>query len=72
MRGQEMTTGARPVQETLERLDSNYHKTGPGDTGLLVRRLLGYGSVHLLVMGSWQEGTKDLSYLVDLLAYLKV
>jgi hypothetical protein len=52
MRGQEMTTGARPVQETLERLDSNYHKTGPGDTGLLVRRLLGYGSVHLLVMGS--------------------
>ena len=69
-----MTTGARPVQETLERLDSNYHKTGPGDTGPLVtvRRLLGYGSVHLLVMGSWQEGTKDLSYLVDMLAYLKV
>ena len=69
-----MTTGARPVQETLEGLDSNYHKTGPGDTGPLVtvRRLLGYGSVHLLVMGSWQEGTKDLSYLVDLLAYLKV
>ena len=69
-----MTTCARPVQETLQGLDSNYHKTGPGDNGPLVtvRRLLGYGSVHLLVMGSWQEGTKDLSYLVDLLAYLKV
>ena len=56
----------------LERLDSNYHNTAPGDTGPLVRRLLGYGRLQLLVMGSWQEGTKDLHSLLDLLADLKV
>ena len=42
------------------------------DTGPLVRRLLGYGRLQLLVMGSWQEGTKDLHSLLDLLADLKV
>ena len=56
----------------LERLDSTYHNTAPGDTGPLVRRLLGYGRLQLLVVGSWQEGTKDLHSLLDLLADLKV
>ena len=56
----------------LECLDRNYHNAAPGDTGPLVRRLLGYGRLHLLVMGSSQEGTKDLHSLLDLLADLIV
>ena len=56
----------------LECLDRNYHNTAPGDTGPLVRRLLGYGRLQLLVMGSCQEGTKDLHSLLDLLADLIV
>ena len=56
----------------LEALDTRYHNTAPGDTGPLMRRLQGYGRLHLWVMGAWQEGTKDLHSLLDLLADMKV
>ena len=52
--------------------DWTYHKTALGDTDPLVRRLLGYGRLMLLVVGSWQERTQDLHCLLDLLADLKV
>ena len=37
-----------------------------------MRRLQGYGPLHLWVMGAWQEGTADLHSLLDLLEDTKV
>ena len=48
----------------LAALDSKYHGTQPGQVGPLVRRLEGYGKLLCLVMGTFQEGSKDLHFLL--------
>ena len=52
----------------LERLDMRFHGTVQGQVGPLVRRLESYGPLIGLVMGAFQEGSKDLHSLLDTLA----
>ena len=52
----------------LEKLDSKYHGTQPGQAGPLVRRLESYGPLLGLVVGSFQEGSKDLHFLLGTMA----
>ena len=56
----------------LAALDSKYHGTQPGQVGPLVRRLEGYGKLLCLVMGTFQEGSKDLHHLLDVIADSKL
>ena len=56
----------------LAKLDAKYHGTLGGQTGPLVRRLEGYGKLLCLVMGTFQEGSKDLHYLLETLADSKI
>ena len=56
----------------LASLDTRYHGVGEGQVGPLVRRLEGHGRLLTWVMGAWQEGSKDLHGLLDLLADAKV
>ena len=56
----------------LKKLDAKYHGTTDGQVGPLVRRLDSYGKLLCLVMGSFQEGSKDLHFLLDLLADAKI
>jgi hypothetical protein len=56
----------------LEKLDAKYHGTGAGQVGPLVRRLESYGNLQCLVMGAFQEGSKDLHALLDTLADSKL
>ena len=56
----------------LAALDKKYHGTQPGQVGPLVRRLEGYGKLLCLVMGTFQEGSKDLHHLLDLVADSKL
>ena len=51
----------------LATLDNRYHGTPVSQVGL-VRRLESYGQLLGLVMGSFQEGRKDIHYLLDILA----
>ena len=52
----------------LEKLDQKYHGVAVGQVGPLQRRLLGYGNLQCLVMGTFQEGSKDLHSLLEILA----
>ena len=56
----------------LARLDNKYHGTQAGQVGPLVRRLEGYGKLLCLVMGTFQEGSKDLHSLLEIIADSKV
>ena len=56
----------------LSNLDSKYHGTQPGQVGPLVRRLEGYGKLLCLVMGTFQEGSKDMHSLLDIIAESKL
>ena len=56
-------------KKPLAKLDAKYHGTLPNQTGPLGRRLEVYGR---LVVGAWQEGSKDLHTLLDILADTKV
>ena len=56
----------------LAKLDSKYHGTQAGQVGPLVRRLEGYGKLLCLVMGTFQEGSKDLHSLLDIIADSKI
>ena len=56
----------------LASLDTRYHGVGEGQVGPLVRRLEGHGRLLTWVMGAWQEGSKDLHGLLDILADAKV
>ena len=53
-------------------MDTRYHGVEEGQTGPLMRRLEGYGRLLTWVMGAWQEGSKDLHSLLDILADHKV
>ena len=55
-------------RKPLEKLDIKYHGTSVGDTGPLVRRLAGFGQLQGLVVGAFQEGSKDLHGLIETLA----
>ena len=55
-------------RKPLEKLDRKYHHTLPGQVGPLERRLQGYGRLQCLVMGAFQEGSKDLHALLEVLA----
>ena len=52
----------------LARLDQMYHGTAVGQVGPLERRLQGFGPLQCLVMGTFQEGSKDLHALLEALA----
>ena len=56
----------------LAKLDSKYHGTPHGQQGPLVRKLEGYGKLLCLVVGTFQEGSKDLHQLLDQLADSKL
>ena len=53
-------------------LDTRYHGTPVDQVGLLVKRLESYGQLLGLVMESFQEGSKDIHYLLDILADLQM
>ena len=54
------------------KLDRKYHGTVVGQVGPLERRLQGYGRLQCLVMGTFQEGSKDLHALLETLADCKL
>ena len=56
----------------LAKLDKKYHGTPDGQVGPLVRRLEGYGSLQCLVVGAFQEGSKDLHALLETMTDSKV
>ena len=56
----------------LVRLDSKYHRTQTGQRGPLVRKLENYGELLCLVVGSFQEGSKDLHSLLEWLVDSKL
>ena len=59
---------AEEYRKPLATLDTRYHGTPAGQVGPLVRRLESYGQLQALVMGSFQEGSKDLHSLLGILA----
>ena len=69
-KGVEMRAGLIPgeYRRPLAALDTRYHRVEEGQRGPLVRRLEGYGHLLTWVMGAWQEGSKDLHGLLDVLA----
>ena len=56
----------------LIKLDTKYHGTPDGRKGPLVRRLDSYGDLLCLVVGSFQEASKDLHALLDWLTDAKM
>ena len=56
----------------LTALDTRYHGTGAGEKGPLMRRLEGFGQILTWVIGAFQEGSRDLHDLIELLADTKV
>ena len=59
-------------RKPLAKLDQKYHHTQPGQVGPLESRLQGYGSLQCLVMGAFQEGSKDLHSRLKVLAESKL
>ena len=68
--------GAREIPGEYRRplfsLDTRYHVVAQGQIGPLLRRLEGHGRLLTWVMGAWQERSKDLHGLLDLLTDAKV
>ena len=56
----------------LAKLDRKYHGTPLGQVGPLEERLQGYGRLQCLVMGTFQEGSKDLHALLEILTDCKL
>jgi hypothetical protein len=56
----------------LAKLARKYHGTPLSHVGSLKRRLQGYGRLQCLVMGTFQEGSKDLHALLETLADCKL
>ena len=63
---------AGEYRNPLAALDMRYHGTGDGEVGPLVRRLEGYGQLQGLVIGAFQEASKDLHDLLHTMADAKV
>ena len=62
----------REYKTPLANLDRRYHGTLEGEVGPLVRRLERFCPLQGLVVGAFQEGSKDLHTLLDLLADSKL
>ena len=62
----------REYRNPLSKLDTKYHGTAAGQRGPLVRRLESYGDLLCLVVGSFQEASKDVHCLIDWLADTKL
>ena len=56
----------------LAKLDNKYHGVAVGQVGPLQRRLESYGNLQCLVMGAFQEGSKDLHALLETLSDSKL
>ena len=56
----------------LAKLDTKFHGMADGQVGSLVRRLESYGKLICLVMGTFQEGSKDRHSLLDLIVDFKL
>ena len=56
----------------LSHLDHRYHGTEEDEVGPLVRRLDGFGQLQGLVVGAFQEGSKDLHSLLEIVADSKL
>ena len=69
-RGVERRSDKLPEEyrKPLTILDRRYHGTQGGGVGPLVRRLESYGQLQGLVLGAFQEGSKDIHALLDTLA----
>ena len=69
-RGVERRSGLlyEEYRKPLAALDSRFHGTQQGEVGPLVRRLNSYGQLQGLVIGAFQEGSKDIHTLLDVLA----
>ena len=69
-RGVERRSGrlAEEYRRPLASLDQKYYETQQGEVGPLVRRLDSYGQLQGLVIGAFQEGSKDIHALLDVLA----
>ena len=52
----------------LAKLDQKYHGVAVGQVRPLQKRLLKYGNLQCLVMGTFQEGSKDLHSLLETLS----
>ena len=63
---------ADEYRRPLAALDERYHGTLQGQVGPLVRRLDSYGQLQGLVVGAFQEASKDVHSLLDVLADTKV
>ena len=59
---------ADEYRKPLAILDRRYHGTQDGEVGPLVRRLESYGQLQGLVLGAFQEGSKDIHSLLETLA----
>ena len=68
-----MTRKKKGVERNpLAKLDTKYHGMADGQVGPLVRRLESYGKLLFLVMGTFQEGSKDRHSLLDLIVDFKL
>ena len=59
-------------KKPLTALDQRYHGTLHSQFGPLVPRLDSYGQLQGLVIGAFQEGSKDIHALLDILADSKL
>ena len=59
-------------RKPLAKLDRRYHGTQGVDVGPLVRRLESFGPLQGLVIGAFQEASKDIHALLDTLADSKI
>ena len=59
---------AEEYRKPLAALDARYHGTTNGQVGPLVRRLESYGQLQALVVGSFQEASKDIHTLLEIMA----
>ena len=68
-KGEERRSSVLPEEyrNPLARLDQKYHHNAIGQVGPLERRLKGYAKLHCLMMGAFQEGSKDLHSPLEVL-----
>ena len=68
-KGEERRSSVLPEEyrKPLARLDQKYHHNAIGQAGPLERRLKGYAKLHCLMMGAFQEGSKDLHSPLEVL-----
>ena len=71
-RGMERSRLQGEYRRPLVKLDQKYHGTADGQVGPLQRRLDSFGPLQGLVVGSFQEASKDLHGLLEILTDSKL